>query len=378
VIRASLTYLFSLLCFFLLVLVQEGIAQSVDTECKYPDTLDSLFIPPDRRLGDYRLEMVAPNFNSRVSIQQHLKYSEIFASLVADRLSKTTNGRCSATASSTSYPDIYFSLIRSASSKSLEPDRSDCLLALLGSIKEIQPTDAEISAAALRVAEKTVYWLAPTLAVFEAFADVFDALAWIYVKDTVLSALSSVDPSDLLFVTSDDFNVWLNHQSAQRREALIPVPVCREGVESQSSWRAKRGIDVQSPVIPPGMIKVVARRKEIVGRRPLRRLVLFGLSHGRVAKEVFTPCKNRIVKAPPAENATAVSVPISCVRVAPAHADWWVAFYCDPANCVSEFQERIALEEIAASADVIKSVSTGSNDLPERGPYIVEVDIKSR
>jgi hypothetical protein len=343
--------------------------------------LRTLFIQPDRRLGDYRLELAPPDFGDRVSVQEHYKYSIIFGHLLKSALASETRSRCDADFSSAYFPDLYVNLMRNSNSGTLESDRSSCLLALLVATQLVRPDDVAFKDAALRALRTTSHWLAPTNVTLEAAADVFDSLAYIYDANTVMNAFTSVKASELSSVEIHSFRRWLSRQNTERREALIPLRTCVDRAGSQTPAVSTRRLSLQSSVVPPGAIKITADRSNIVTRRPLRRLIVVGVSGGLVAENPFKACEDRTVMIPSARSSRAdgaVAVQIGCTQVSPALMDRWIALYCDPNDCRSDVEEEAALKEVAHSSELLTALSARSDGAPAMGPYLIEIEAQPK
>jgi hypothetical protein len=317
-----------------------------------------------------------------MSVQEHAKHLAIFGRLLKDALSATTRGLCDADMHIGFYPDLHVFLMRNSTSGTLESDRSDCLLALLGSLRQIRPDEAMLKDAVLRAMKDTVHWLAPTSVAIEATADVFDALTHIYDANTVMSALVSVRLPELTSVDFNSFLSWLDRQNAERREALIPLQTCVAHAGSRTRGvLIRRRPELQSGVVPPGVIKLTLDRSNILTRRPLRRLVIVGVSKELAEEKPFKPCEHKTITIPSTRSLSrdgTIAVPIQCVQMTPVYTDWWVAFYCDPNDCQSEIEEKTALEEIARSRELLTILSARSSGTPARGPYLIEVDPQSK
>jgi hypothetical protein len=352
-----------------------------DADCVYEDRLRMLFTPPDRRLGDYRLELAPPDFRDRVSVQEHYKYSIIFGYLLNGVLSSASRGLCDAEINSAYFPDLYINLTRKSNSGNLESDRSNCLLALLVATRLVRPDDVAFKDAALRALRTTSHWLAPTNVTLEAAADLFDSLAYIYDANTVMNAFTSVKASDLSSVEIHSFRRWLSRQNTERREALIPLRTCVDRAGSQTPAVSTRRLRLQSSVVPPGAIKVTADRSNIVTRRPLRRLIVVGVSDGLVAENTFKACEDRTVMIPSARSSRAdgaVAVQIGCTQASPALMDRWIALYCDPNDCRSDVEEEAALKEVAHSSELLTALSARSDGAPAMGPYLIEIEAQPK
>lgn len=348
--------------------------------CVYPETILSLLTPPERQLGDYRLELAPLDFSNHASIREHHKYSRILGFLLKDSLTRTTRGLCDVSTNSAYYPDLHVSLTRKSTSGSLDSDRSDCLVALLGSVRELQPRETEIKNAAKQVIESTVHWLAPTSPTIEAYSAAFESLGHIYQARTAMNAFVSVRPSDISSVDVHGFLSWLNRQNAQRREALIPSRRCTGQAGERTSSTSARQLQLRSSVAPPGIIKIALDRSNIDSRRPLRRLVMLGMTEGFTVEDALKVCENKTITIKPVDNSSldnTKTISVQCIHLSPANVDWWVGFYCDPLHCQSEAEEKVVMEELMKSLETPQGVST-RGQIAARGPYLIEMEMQSK
>jgi len=340
-------------------------------QCANQPPIRSPLFGPGLHLGDYRLDLVHPNLSDRKAIQDHFKYSVIFGELLREALSKTTAGECGVAFGHTHFPDLHVALTKSAQSTDGSNGRDYCQAAILSLARSMQPSDAEIHASGIRRLEATSYRLAPRHVAFEAYTDGWEALTQVYAPETVQHALLSVQPPELANLDPKNFLSWLERQRASDARELIPLAPCSadrgEAVDNSSA-------KAQSPNVAPGTIKLRLERSGNSNRRPLRWLVLVGISHEAHRQIIFNRCRTDDVAAGMSGTDTLIGR-VGCVNV-PILADPWLAFYCAPNDCRSADEEQRALNEVMLSAQRLRSVRL-ARGADFRGPYLIEIEQKT-
>jgi hypothetical protein len=73
--------------------------------CEYPNFFGPVMAPPERQLGEFRVELRLPAYDDRRAVQDHLVNSTVWARFLSSRLAKKTWGGCGG-AVSVSFPDL--------------------------------------------------------------------------------------------------------------------------------------------------------------------------------------------------------------------------------------------------------------------------------
>jgi hypothetical protein len=344
-----------------------------DERCEYPDVLGSMFVPLEKRLGEYRITLGRPDYLNQGEVRNHFLFSTTFSHLLDSSLKNQTKGRCEAVVDSLRFPDLHVYLSRGDTFGDIEADRLFCTQELRSILLNSKPNQDEIRASAsqeVRLRESRS----------DASTILAAALRYIFEDGTVLNAINSIDVDTFRSVDAKQFSLWLDAQRLSVQFGLAKIPLCAGDLDPNSP-----SVDVSINRLPssrttsPRTINLSSR----AARFPddLRHVVIVG--HDGILNAPDLPEMMATRKYCGGEkydfrqnegsfaNPVVTTTRIRCLRSVQYDNQVWSVFYCDPKVCTSENASRLAAEVLMGDPE-INSLARSSKDFL-RGPYLVNI-----
>jgi len=357
----------------LIVFVTAASESRSGERCEYPDVLGSMFVPLEKRLGEYRITLGRPDYLKQGEVRNHFLFSTTFSHLLDSLLKNQTKGRCEAVVNSLRFPDLHVYLSRGDTFGDIETDRLFCKQELRSILLNSKPNQDEIRASAsqeVRLRESRS----------DASTILAAALRYIFEDDTVLNAINSIDVDAFRSVDAKQFSLWLDAQRLSVQFGLAKIPLCAGDLDPNSPL-----VDVSINKLPssrttsPRTINLSSR----AARFPddLRHVVIVGhdgILNAPDPSEMMATrkyCGGKKYDFGQNEgsfaNPIVMTTRIRCLRSVQYDNQVWSVFYCDPKVCTSENASRLAAEELMEDPE-INSLARSSKDFL-RGPYLVNI-----
>jgi hypothetical protein len=213
--------------------------------------------------------------------------------------------------------------------------------------------------------------------VIDASAILSAALSEIYEPDTIMHAAVSVESGAFRLLDSARFFDWLIGQREAGAFDLVPLKYCEQKTELPPVGLPENE-KLRSEVRGAGPIKLSINPSGQAPRRRLAYAVIVG--EGLAANFSYSiqlavdKYCNMWHAAHEGSLVLGTAVRIRCLRSVRFNEAWTV-FYCEPADCVSSDQEKVAMNMIYTDP-VVSFLARGADGVV-RGPYIVNQEPKS-
>lgn len=344
--------------------------------CEYPSFFGSVIAPPERQLGEFRVELQRPAYNDRRAVQDHLVNSTVWARSLISRLAHKTSGSCGALVSAP-FPDLRVFLRRGPPREGRDSSL-DCAVVLQGMLNSA-PDAGDIARVATDEASRLLKTRsAPAGPPIEASNILKGLLTKIYDENSLMHALVSVDYEAFQSFNLDNFQAWVRSQQAARTLQLTPLRFCGPEIDSSSARDTGAQQLPLSRTIPAQAIDYSIEENGPIAGRWLRRVVIVGegaaVANSRSERPALAKYCSKTHKVE--SSSTIVNVKAKCVRDL-LFDDSWIAFYCDPADCRSEHETEAAINKIASDPDVLALAKDNLTEGKPRGPYIVHIITKN-
>ena len=354
---------------------------SEEGKCVFRDGNFSLQ-PNEQFAGLFRVALNPPDFQDPVAIQRHLVFSETWAGIIMEEISKKAGGLCGAIPIPYRLPDLRVFLIVNRTASQIDREKSICAHALEDILQRSQPNEELIRRAAKRNAS-FVKPLPPSSDQPEAddAATISEAaLPLIYEKGSVLHALASVEWTSFAAVDAAEFRAWIQSQRLPERPLIEPISRCLPPRGELDTSTAAPGELPESRISPAGQISLSRSPGGSIPAGPLRYTVIVGdlvdPPDASIPSEVTTKYCNREHTFPMTGDFSsypAVTVRLRCSHFSVQSFELWNIIYCDPADCVSEGVEKAVAAAVARDPEVLDFARRSSNTATPRGPYLVAI-----
>jgi hypothetical protein len=365
-----------LVILILVCFVSGGDAWSVE-RCEYPSVFGNMLVRPENHIGEFRIVLDPPDYQSGTLLQRHLAFSQIWGRMIGSQLRAQTAGLCSSVVRPYLFPDLRVFLSRNRSRGEIAEDASTCVRALTEILRISLPERQQfIEAASAEEARRLQSRLNPAGAgVMTNAANILDlALAHIYAPATPMHALMSAGPELFQSLNPDDFFNWVESQRSISRFELRPLTMCAASTDPRSVASARLP---HSSVIAPGVLDLPVSTDGPPPTYSLRHLTIVGHGNAVQNSRLSTPalekyCNKKIsVEVGGHDLDLRSTVLVRCLR-AVIHDDGWTVLFCDSSDCRSERVAEAAMMAIARDRDIIAHAKTDKEDA-QRGPYRVKV-----
>lgn len=359
----------------------------LDERCEYPSVFGNMLVPHEKRLGELRITLSPPDYQSAASLQRHLAFSSIWAQLLSAELRTQTGGQCSAVIGPDLFPDLRIYLTRNRSGRDKGADLSMCVYALQEALVKSRFDRQSITMAASAEARRKLQRIsnpAGAGAIINANNILDIALAYIYESHTVMHALVSLGPEVYEALDVNDFVGWVQAQRSAVRLGLSPLAMCAPDTEQRSSQvRAATGRLPYSGIIPPAPLTLSVNADTPDMMRLLRHAVIVGNGPAIANSRFSTPATDKYCNQTRAftigrDSGSDVAIPvhIRCLRAVVHNNDGWTVFFCDPVDCTESAAEE-AMAAIASDNDVLDHAKDDEKKHP-RGPYLIKVEYRRK
>jgi hypothetical protein len=354
---------------------------SEEGKCVFRDGNFSL-LPNEQFAGLFRVALNPPDFQDPMAIQRHLVFSETWAGIIMEEMSKKAGGLCGAIPMAYRLPDLRVFLIVNRTASQIDREKSICTHALEDILQRSQPNDELIR----RVAKRNAT-LAKRLPASGDQPEADDAvtiseaaLPLIYEKDSVLHALASVEWASFAAVDAADFRAWIQSQRLPEHPQIESISRCLPPRGELDTYTAAPGELPESRISPAGQISLSRSPGGSIPAGPLRYTVIVGdlvdPPDALIASEVTTKYCNREHTFPTTGDSSsypAVTVRLRCSHFSVQYFELCSIIYCDPADCVSECVEKVVAAAVARDPEVLDFARRSSNTTTPRGPYLVAI-----
>jgi hypothetical protein len=351
-------------------------------ECENPEYFGTMLVPPDYRLGEFRIALDVPAYDDTESVQQHLAFSTILASLFGSELKEQTNDLCNAVITPSRFPDLHVFLFVNRAPGATEANRSLCLRALQNVLLTSRPSKRVVEKIASSRAEWMLQRLSNPGGLWNAVdAILANALTHIYKVDSIMYALASVGPERFQTIDAGGFLDWLQNQRLARRVGLSSIQTnCRSETDPHTGGTGSSKLPY-STINPPEAIKIFIARNRFTLRSALRYLVIVGNDLGP-NRPLLTPATKKFCNQ---EHAFAIdrgavpelltTVRIRCLAETFYGIGSWVAFFCESEEDIPESAALHIMTTIANDPDVLALARSNSENKQARGPYVINVQV---
>jgi hypothetical protein len=357
-------------------------AEATLQTCGPPNIYGAALINPENRLGEFLVELQAPDYSDRNSVREHLIFSRIWSRILGSNLRTKTRDACDAIVDASFFPSLWaFLTIRTPRDAAL--DRARCVSALEDVLAHPEHDTDTIKKAADEEVSVLQRW-SDSRGNFIVAADniLKKSMGSIFKYGTVMEALASVGATQFEEIDTDGFERWLRKQRDLAKILRVDFSNCAstsEGVSNRMSG-TKAGRFPSSSAIEPGVINVRVGDQE---KAPLLySVVILGLktppsflpgATAVVQADVLTGYCNRERTFLDDSSGSNVTVTVRCLRVVELTRPW-VVLFCDPKDCSTKQSAAAVARAIAKHPDVLALVQANAENSRAIGPYLVNVE----
>jgi hypothetical protein len=296
----------------------------------------------------------------------------VFARLLTTQLRADTDKSCNAIISSV-FPDLRAYVIDESPIASADAEPSRCGAALIKA-GQSKPTPESATAAAAEEGNWRLSWISAGGTYSTAIRMLEAALRRIYVPDSFMHTLVSVDASAYSSLDTEDFLRWLRTQQVEGGPAVSKIEFCGSDVDP-----TEPGVDhpwerlPASAVTASGTIRLSIKITGPVAIPALRHVVIVG--DERAAPNAPTSslafhdyCDREHVFS------KVGAARIGCLGLSPSYVASWIVLFCDPSACSTESEAEAVMAMVAEDSTIIASGKHSAVDGQPRGPYLIHVE----
>jgi hypothetical protein len=357
-------------------------AEATLRTCGPPDIYGAALINPANRLGEFLVELQAPDYSDRISVREHLIFSRIWSRITRSNLRTKTRDACDAILDASFFPNLWAFLTIETPRDAIS-DRARCLNALQEALNQPEQDALIIREAANNEMSAIQRWNESRGNFIVAADNVLKtSMRSIFIPGTVMEALASVGAAEFQAIDVGGFKQWLQKQSARAKTLRIEFSSCA-GKQKDLSDRTSdtdTGRFPGSGVREPGIINVQVddRAKD----PPLYSVVIVGLktppsfipgATAIVQTDVLAAYCNRERIFPDESGGNNLTVTVRCLRTVELTKPWAVLF-CDPKDCSTKQSAAAVARAITRDPAILALVQANTENLQTIGPYLVNVE----
>jgi hypothetical protein len=357
-------------------------AEATLRTCGPPNIYGAALINPANRLGEFLVELQAPDYSDRISVREHLIFSRIWNRITRSNLRRKTRNACDAILDASFFPNLWAFLTVETPRDAIS-DRAQCLNALQEALTQPEQ-DASIIKEVANDEMSAIQRWNESRGNFIVAADniLKTSMRSIFIPGTVMEALASVGAAEFQTIDVDDFKQWLRKQSAQAKTLRIEFSNCAGDHKdlSERTLDTDTGRFPVSGVREPGIINVHVddRAKD----PPLYSVVIVGLktppsfipgATAVVQTDALAAYCNRERTFPDESGGNNIKVTVRCLRAVELRKPWAVLF-CDPKDCSTKQSAVAVARAITTDPDILALVQANTENLRTVGPYLVNIE----
>jgi hypothetical protein len=341
-------------------------------KCEFPGQIGDWLVAPGNRGGEYRIKLSIGSLSNADVIRRHLLNATVFARLLTTQLRADTGKSCDAGISSI-FPDLRAYLIDESPVAKADAGPSRCGAALIKAAQSM-PTPSSVSAAAAKEGNWRSSLISGGGIYITAINILEGALRQIYVPDSFMHTLVSVDASAYSSFDTEDFLKWLRTQQVEGGPTVSKIPICGSDVDP-----TEPGVDhpwqrlPASAVAASGTIRLSTEITGPVAIPALRHVVVVG--DKRAAPDVASSslafhnyCDREHVFS------KVGAARIRCFGLSPNYVASWIVLFCDPSDCSTESVAEAVMAGVAEDPTIDASGKESAANGQPRGPYLIHVE----
>jgi hypothetical protein len=357
-------------------------AEATLQTCGPPNIYGAALINPENRLGEFLVELQAPDYSDRNSVREHLIFSRIWSRILRSNLRAKTRDGCDAILDPSFFPSLW-AFLTIGTPRDAVLDRTRCVGTLQEVLAHPEQDAAGIRRAAADEASEIQRWSeAKGNFIVEADNILKMSMRLIFDYGTTMEALASVGAVEFKEIDTTGFNQWLRKQSAAAKIVQIDFSACtgdrslalgrtldtvagrfpNSGLREPGAISVRAGDHANGPLIYSAVIVGLQTPSSVIpGAAAVVQGDLLGTycNHERTFRDVSSYEK--------------VTVTVRCLRVVELTKPW-VVFFCDPKDCTTKQSSSAVAAALARDQDIIALVQANTENSRPTGPYLINVE----